>query len=75
MYEDTLFTSPIESLARYKDDLLEKWLQYKTELITCRPDAFDDKYNKYKKQYLIAGYSEILEEKKEAYRNGEYMRD
>lgn len=74
LYEDTLFSVPINSLSEYKADLLTKWQTYQTDLVTCDPAEFDAKYEAYCKEYLAAGYQEILDEKKEAFEAGSYMK-
>ena len=74
-YEDTLFTTPIASLSTYKADLLEKWKTYFTDLVTCKPEEFENKYNQYTTEYLNAGYQSILDEKTEAYEAGKYLKD
>lgn len=75
LYEDTLFTTQITSLSTYKADLLEKWKTYYTDLVTCKPEEFDAKYEQYCTEYLNAGYQAILDEKEKAYDAGQYLKD
>lgn len=47
--------------------LVAKYREYACSLITCKPSEFDALYEKYKKDYLEAGYQKILDEKAEIY--------
>ncbi len=69
-----MFTVPINSLSEYKADLLTRWQTYQTDLVTCKPEEFDAKYEKYCQEYLAAGYQEILDEKGAAFDAGNYMK-
>jgi putative aldouronate transport system substrate-binding protein len=40
-----------------------KYQEYACALITCKPSEFDAIYEKYKAEYLAAGYQKILDEK------------
>lgn len=74
-YEDTLFTRPVKAAAEYKAELEKKFREYKTDLITCKPEQFEAKYSEYSKNYLEAGYQAVLDEKEKMYNSGEYMKN
>lgn len=66
-YTDFLFNTSIESLSLYGETLKSKWEVIQVDLITCKPEEFEAKYEAACKEYLNSGYQKILDEKKEAY--------
>lgn len=67
-YPDFLFDRTISSLAKYQQTLLTKWQEIYVELVMCKPEEFDAKYEQAKKEYLESGFQEILDEKLAIYK-------
>lgn len=70
-YSDPVFGVTIESESEYGATLLSKYQEYHVSLIKCDPSEFDTLYEKYKKEFLDAGYQEIIDDRLEAYKNGQ----
>lgn len=68
-----IFTKAVESTSEYSTDLNVMWQEFSTDLITCAPEEFEAKYEEYCKEYLDAGYQEILDEKAALYAEGSYI--
>lgn len=68
LYTDFLFDRSIESLSQYGETLKSKWEVIQVNLITCKPEEFDAKYEAACKEYLSAGYQAVLDEKAEVYK-------
>jgi putative aldouronate transport system substrate-binding protein len=68
-YTDFLFDRSIDSLTQYGETLKSKWEVIQVDLITCKPEEFDAKYEADCKEYLDAGYQAVLDEKAEAYKD------
>ena len=68
-YTDFLFDKSIESLSQYGETLKSKWEVIQVDLINCKPEEFDAKYEAACKEYLAAGYQAVLDEKAETYAN------
>ncbi len=66
-YTDYIFSKPVTSLTASAGTLLENWLVHKTELINCKPEEFDAKYEAACADYLSAGYQQVLDEKKQLF--------
>ena len=66
-YTDFLFDKSIESLSQYGETLKSKWEVIQVDLITCKPEEFDAKYEAACEEYLAAGYQAVLDEKAEVY--------
>lgn len=66
-YTDFLFDRAIQSLSDNKATLQEKWQEYYTGLLMCKPAEFDSLYESYCQEYLAAGFQQILDEKAAAY--------
>ena len=62
-----MFTRDIASLSQFAETLKSKWEVIQVDLINCKPEEFDAKYEAACKEYLAAGYQAVLDEKKEAY--------
>ena len=70
-----IFTKPVEAADEYTADLNAMWQESYVDLITGSVEDFDKKYKEYCEEYLDAGYQDILDEKKELYDNGDYIKD
>ncbi len=70
-----IFTTTVESSAEYAADLTALWLEAYVDLATCKPDEFDSKYEEYSKEYLEAGYQEILDEKQSLIDEGKCIKE
>lgn len=69
-YTDPIFTVVIDSESEYNATLLSLYQEYYAELVKCDPSEFDSLYEKYSKEYLDAGYQEIIDERLEALKDG-----
>ncbi len=67
---DVIFSVPIQAETDYSGTLIEKYKEFRDKLTMAKADEFDSLYNKYAEEYKAAGYSEIREERLEAYKNG-----
>ena len=67
MYTDYIFNKPISSLTTLGESLKSKWQVIQVDLINCKPEEFDAKYEAACKDYLDAGYQQVLDEKKQVY--------
>lgn len=70
----TIYTKAISSSAEYTSDLAALWKKAYVACITCKPAEFDAKYKDFSKQYLNAGYSEILKEKQSLLDSNSYLK-
>ncbi len=66
-YCDYIFNKPVSSLTEYGESLKAKWQEYQVDLINCKPEEFEAKYEAACKDYLAAGYQAVLDEKAELY--------
>ena len=66
-YTDFLFDRSIDSLSQYAETLKSKWEVIQVDVINCKPEEFDAKYEAACKEYLDAGYQAVLDEKEQAY--------
>lgn len=69
-YPDPQYSVTIDAQVEYAGALQSLFQEYYTALVKCDPEKFDELYEEYKQKYLKAGYQEIIDEKREAYRNG-----
>lgn len=67
-YTDFLFDRSIESLSQYGETLKSKWEVIQVDLINCKPEEFEAKYEAACQEYLASGYEQVLDEKAEAYK-------
>lgn len=67
-YTDFLFDRSIETLSQYAETLKSKWEVIQVDLITCKPEEFDAKYEAACKEYLASGYQAVLDEKAKVYK-------
>lgn len=70
-YSDPIFGVTIESESEYSATLLSMYQEYFTALVKSKPEEFDTLYNKYKQEFLDAGYQEIMDERLQAFENGQ----
>ena len=70
-YSDPIFAVAIESESEYSATLLSKWQEFYAKLVKCDPAEFDALYEQLSQEYLDAGYQEIIDERLEAYNNGQ----
>jgi len=68
-----IFTKTVKSASEYTADLKALWQTAYVDCVTCTTDQFDAKYTKYSKDYLAAGYQEILDEKQKLIDEGSYI--
>jgi putative aldouronate transport system substrate-binding protein len=68
-----IFTKSIESTGEYAADLTAMWQEFYVDMITCKPEELDAKYEKYSKEYLDNGYQEILDEKQKLVDSGDFI--
>lgn len=66
-YTDFLFDRSIESLTQYAETLKSKWEVIQVDLVTCKPEEFEAKYEAACKEYLDSGYQAVLDEKAQVY--------
>ncbi len=70
MYCDPFFSVNIDSLNEYAGPLKALFTEYATALTKCAPEEFDALYEQYSQQYLDAGFQEIIDERLQAYKDG-----
>ena len=66
-----MFSTVIEAESDYSDTLGSLYVQYRDELTMCSPEEFDSLYDQRAQEYLDAGYQEIIDQRGEAYDNGQ----
>lgn len=69
-YSDPVFAVAIDSESEYSASLLSLYQEYYAQLVKCKPEEFDDLYKDLSKKYLDAGYQEVIDERLEAYTEG-----
>jgi len=69
-YSDPVYAVAIESESEYTASLLPLWQEYSVKLTKCKTGEFDALYAKLSKEYLDAGYQEIIDERLAAYKAG-----
>lgn len=69
-YSDPVFAVAIESESEYTATLLSLYQEYFAKLVKCAPEEFDALYDELSKEYLEAGYQEIIDERLAAYEAG-----
>lgn len=68
---DPIFSVVLEAESEYSGSLVELYKEYRDELTMCAPEEFDALYEKLSKQYLEAGYQQVIDSRLEAYQNGQ----
>lgn len=69
-YPDPIFAVTIASEAEYSATLLSLYQEAFAKIVKAAPNDFEKVYEQYSKQYLEAGYQEIIDERKKAYDEG-----
>lgn len=67
IYTDYIFSKPVASMSTLGETLKNKWQIIQTDLTNCKPEEFEAKYEAACKEYLAAGYQQVLDEKKALY--------
>ena len=70
-YSDPIFACSIDSESEYSATLLSLYQVDYAKLIKCDPEEFDTLYEELSQEFLDAGYQEIIDERLEAYQNGQ----
>lgn len=70
-YSDPIFAVALESESEYSATLLSLYQEAFAKLVKCDPAEFDALYDELSKNFLDAGYQEIIDERLEAYNNGQ----
>lgn len=70
-YSDPVFAVAIESESEYAEALKALYQEYHVKLIKADPAEFDALYEQFKQEFLDAGYQEVIDERLEAYENGQ----
>ncbi|MFR3728529.1 extracellular solute-binding protein [Lacrimispora sp.] len=68
-----IFTKSVESTGEYASDLTAMWQEFYVDMVTCKPEELDAKYEEYCKEYLDNGYQEILDEKQKLIDSGDFV--
>ena len=68
-----IFTKSVASTGEYAADLTAMWQEFYVDMITCKPEELDAKYDAYCKEYLDNGYQEILDEKQKLIDSGDFI--
>lgn len=68
-----IFTKAVESISEYSTDLNALWQEAYVDCVTCAPEELDAKYAEYCKEYLDAGYQQILDEKQSLIDDGNVL--
>ena len=69
-YSDPVFAVAIESESEYTATLLSLYQEFYAKLVKCDPAEFDAMFEDFSKQFLDAGYQEIMDERLQAYEAG-----
>lgn len=69
-YSDPIFAVTINSEAEYSATLLSLYQEAFAKIVKAAPADFEKVYEQYSKEYLDAGYQEIIDERKKAYDEG-----
>ena len=73
-YTDPIFAVPIEAESEYTAPLFSLYQEYFTKLVKAQPAEFDALYEKFSRQYLDAGYQEVIDERLRQYKAGNTTR-
>lgn len=68
-----IFTQSVASTSEYASDLTAMWQEFYVDMVTCKPEELDAKYEEYCKEYLDNGYQDILDEKQALIDSGNYV--
>ena len=67
---DCMFATQLPSIEEYQGDLLAMYAEARDDLIMCKPEEFDAKYDEWAQKYADAGYKAIAEERLQAMKDG-----
>lgn len=67
---DCQFSVVIAAQSEYQNTLGELYKEYRDSLTMCKPEEFDELYEKYAAEYLEQGYQEVIDERLEAFQDG-----
>ena len=65
-----MFAVALESESEYTATLLSLYKEYSVRLTKCKPEEFDALYKELSDAYLKAGYQAIIDERLQAYKDG-----
>ena len=71
-YEPVSFTRTIQSRIDYGSTVISKEAELLVQVVTCKPEEFDAKYEEYTKAILVSGGQQIIDEQRAAYQEGAY---
>ncbi|MCR4875813.1 MAG: extracellular solute-binding protein [Clostridiales bacterium] len=69
-YTDPIFSVTIDSESEYSATLLALYQEDYAKLVKCAPEEFDALYDQLAKEFLEAGYQEVIDERLAAYEAG-----
>lgn len=64
------FTVPIDAESEYSGTLTALYKELRDKLVMAKPEEFDKLYEQYTKQYEDAGYKAVVDERTQAYEDG-----
>ena len=67
---DCVFLVPIEAANENRGSLQALFTEFYDNLVMCDPAEFDALYDQYTKEYMDAGYADVIAERKAAYEAG-----
>lgn len=68
---DCNFSVSIASVSEYQATLVSLYQEYRDKLTMCSTEEFDALYDELAKEYADAGYQAVVDERAEAYNNGQ----
>ena len=71
-YEPISFTRTIQSRIDYGTTIISKEAELLVQVVTCKPEDFDATWDKYINEILSAGGQQIIDEQRQAYKDGAY---
>ncbi len=71
-YEPISFTRTIQSRIDYGTTIISKEAELLVQVVTCKPEDFDATWDKYTNEILSAGGQQIIDEQRQAYKDGAY---
>lgn len=71
-YEPISFTRTIQARVDYGTTVISKEAELLVQTVTCKPEEFDAKWDEYMNALLTAGGQQIIDEQREAYKEGAY---
>jgi len=71
-YQPISFTRTIQARVDYGSTVISKEAELLVQSVTCKPDQFDAVWDKYLNDLLASGGQKIIDEQREAYKEGAY---